>query len=79
MAKPIKRDGFMKDGYKHSIRIQQTGDKLPRPARIVINLFYWDETGGLKGWEPKKIYDRIFEDWDYAYALYDEILKRATE
>ena len=76
-AKPIKQATFTKDGAKHFIRIQRTGDKLPQPARIVVDKEYWEDVGGWKGWETITIYDRTFEDWDYAYAVYDKILSRA--
>jgi len=50
---------------------------MPQPARIVIDKEYWEDVGGLKGWETLPIYDKTFENWDYAYTVYDEILSRA--
>lgn len=49
---------------------------MPQPARIIVSFSYWDDTGGWRGWESKVIYDRKFDDWNYAHAVYDEILRR---
>lgn len=77
-AKPIKRCSFEKDGVKHYARIQRTGNVMPQPARIVIDKQYWDSTTfGGSGWDTRPIYDKVFEDWDYAYAVYNEIVSRA--
>ncbi|GAK42004.1 putative methyltransferase [Paenibacillus sp. TCA20] len=76
-AKPIKRHFFTKDSVKHYSQIQRTGDILPKPARIIVSKDYWSDVGGWRGWETISIYDKKFEDWEYAYAVYDEILRRA--
>lgn len=77
MAKKyIRADSFKRKGTTYGIRMGRTGDKMPQPARIQVSFRYWDDTGGWRGWESKIMYDRIFEDWDYAHAVYDEILKR---
>ncbi|MFU1797493.1 hypothetical protein ACM1RC_26745 [Paenibacillus azoreducens] len=76
-AKPIKRCSFTIDNIKHFIRIQRTGDKMPQPARIVVDKEYWEDVGGWKGWETLAVYDKTFEDWDHAYSVYNEILNRA--
>lgn len=76
-AKPIKRCSFEKDGIKHYARIQRTGNVMPQPARIVVDKEYWEHVGGWYGWETTPIYDKVFEDWDYAHAVYNEIVSRA--
>ncbi|WDI05170.1 hypothetical protein PUW25_25515 (plasmid) [Paenibacillus urinalis] len=76
-AKPIKRHTLTKDNVKHFSRIQRTGNVLPQPARIVVDKEYWEDVGGWRGWETTPIYDKVFHDWEYAYAVYDEILRRA--
>ena len=79
MAKKyIRVDSFKRKGKHHTIRIQRTGNAMPQPARIIVSYLYWDDTGGWQGWESKVMYDRIFEDWNYAHALYDEILMRGS-
>lgn len=70
---------FEKDGSIHYMNLKQTGDKVPRPARIRINKEFWEDVGGVKGWETTNIYDKVFEDWNYAYAVFDEIIKRADK
>jgi hypothetical protein len=70
---------FKKNGSLHYINLKRTGNTLPHPARIVISKEYWEDVGGLKGWETTNIYDRTFEDWNYAYAVFDEVLNRADE
>lgn len=59
--------------------IKRTGNDFPQPARIIITKRLWVDVGGVRGWESVGFYDRNFEDWDYAYAVYDEILNRADE
>lgn len=71
----IRIDSFERDGKHHTIWIKRTGNELPQPARINVSFLYWDETGGLKSQESKVMYDRVFEDWNYAHAVYDEILR----
>lgn len=79
MAKKwIRADSFQRKGTTWGIRMHKTGDKMPQPARIIVSYRYWDDTGGLRGWESKKVYDRNFEDWNYAHAVYDEILRRGN-
>ncbi len=75
--KPIKRHRFTKDSVKHYARIQRTGSSIPQPARIIIDKEIWSDVGGERGWETISIYDRTFDNWDYAYRVYDEILHRA--
>lgn len=79
VVQPPKARVFVKDGARHNIQMKQTGNTLPRPARIIIIKEYWDATGGWEGWDWTKIYDRTFNNWDYANAVYDEILSRADE
>lgn len=76
MAKAIRIDSFRYKGKDHTVRIQRTGDTMPQPARIIVTYNYWDDTGGWRGWESCSMYDRTFEDWKYAHAVYNEILKR---
>ncbi|MMZ47332.1 hypothetical protein D1872_89750 [compost metagenome] len=76
-AKPIASHSFTKDEIIYYIRIQRTGDKLPQPARIVVGKRIWSDVGGWKGWEIVTVYDKNFDDWDYARKLYREILSRA--
>ena len=76
-AKPLKSCTFTKGGVTHYVRIQRTGDKMPQPARIVVDKEYWEDVGGVKGWETVPIYDRIFEDWEYVFAIYDKIVSLA--
>lgn len=75
--KPIQRHTFTKDNVKHWIRIQRTGDVVPQPARIIIDKEYFSHVGGEYGLETTCTYDKKFEDWDYAHAVYNEILNRA--
>ncbi len=77
-AKPIKRCSFKKDGIKFYLRIQRTGDKMPQPARIVMDKEFWDSTTfGGSGWDTVTAYDKTFDDWNVAYATYDRMLKEA--
>lgn len=76
-AKPLRRHSFKKDGVNHWVRIQRTGNVMPQPARIVVSKEYFSHVGGEYGMETKDIYDRKFDDWDYAHAVYNEILRRA--
>jgi hypothetical protein len=78
-VKPLKRCSFMIDGTRHYARIQRTGDKIPQPARIVVLKEYWSDVGGWKGWDTVTIYDKTFEDWDRARAVYGDILRWADE
>lgn len=78
-AKPLKQHTFTKDGVKHWIRIQRTGNIMPQPARIVIDKEYFSHVGGEYGMETKVIYDKTFADWDYAYGVYRETLKRVDK
>jgi len=79
MSKLYRNDSFEKDGANHFLRIQPTGNSIPQPARIILKKEYWEDVGGLKGWETTVIYDKTFEDWAYAYAyaVYNEILRRS--
>ncbi|WNO29855.1 hypothetical protein [Bacillus phage SDFMU_Pbc] len=70
---------FCKDGSSYFMRLKRTGTTLPQPARIVILKWYWEHVGGIQGWETTCIYDRTFEDWEYAHAVFNEILKRSDE
>lgn len=79
MAKAIMVDTFRYKGKDHTVIIQRTGDTLPQPARIIVSYLYWDDTGGWRGWESYNMYDRIFENWEYAHAVYNEIVRRGTE
>ncbi|QHW35704.1 hypothetical protein GZH47_32955 (plasmid) [Paenibacillus rhizovicinus] len=76
-AKPLRRCSFTKDSVKHYARLQRTGDRFPQPARIVVDKEYFEHVGGVYGMETVAIYDKIYEDWAYAHAVYDEILRRA--
>lgn len=75
--KYLRANIFHKNNKKHFIRMQKTGNEMPQPARIIISYDFWCHVGGVRGWESKTIYDKVFEDWKYAHAIYDEILKRS--
>jgi|GEM_PF-6982837 len=79
MANILNSGTVMKDGIKYGVSIKRTGNDMPQPARIRVSYEYWDDTGGWRGWESKCIYDRDFEDWDYAYALFYKILSRGDK
>ena len=38
--------------------------------RVILSYWYWDCTGGLKGWEPCRIYDMTFESKQEAWEMY---------
>lgn len=78
-AKPIRQHSFTKDGVKHWSRIQRTGNIMPQPARIVVSKEYFSHVGGEYGMDIKDIYDKRFTDWQYAHAVYKEILCRADK
>lgn len=61
------------------MRLKRTGNTLPQPARITVWKWYWEDVGGVKGWETTCIYDRTFDDWAYVHAVFNEILKRADK
>ena len=39
--------------------------------RVIVGYMYWDETGGLKGWEPYDIYDRTFVSEEEAREVFE--------
>jgi len=75
----IRRDVFHKDGKAHSIIMQKTNPQPPHPARIMVSYRFRQNKGGVRSWEDNTIYDRNFDDWNYAHAIYDEILRKALE
>lgn len=78
--KVSKREAsFRKDGSSYFMRLKRTGNTLPQPARITIWKWYWEHVGGVQGWETTRTYNRTFEDWAYAHAVFDEILRRADK
>lgn len=76
MVKWLRNDTFEKDGTRYSLLMRKQGNRTPPTARIIVKEWYWEDVGGLKGWETVSIYDKEFDDWNYAHAVYDEILKR---
>lgn len=70
---------IIKDSKKYTLIMKRTGDQEPHQARIMLKLWYYDQTGGLKGWETTTVYDRSFDDWHYAHLLYKKIMSLCTE
>jgi len=72
-----KSDTFTVGGTRYFITMKQTGNDLPRPARIVVRKEYWEDVVGLKGWDYVVVYDYTFTDWDFARKIYS-MLKDGT-
>ena len=39
--------------------------------RVIVGYMYWDETGGLKGWEGYNIFDRTFVTEEEAREVFE--------
>jgi len=39
--------------------------------RVIVSYMYWDETGGLKGWEDYTMYDQTFPTEDEARSVFE--------
>ncbi|MYL45037.1 hypothetical protein GLV94_05230 [Virgibacillus halodenitrificans] len=71
----IRMNAVRKGDEKYTLMLKRTGKEEPRSARIIVSKWYYDQTGGERGWETVTIYDRAFTDWHYAHLFYKRMLE----
>lgn len=75
----IQEKKFVKDGFDYVLTMFKTAQS-PLLINVVL-IKKWDEpdTGGLNTVMHKKVYEKSFDNREYAHAVYQEILKRALD
>lgn len=74
--KHVRCDYVEKDGVTYTVFMKRSGQSEPHTARILVDKWFYDHgTGGWRGWETRRVYDKTFVDWHYAHLLYKRILE----